>query len=69
MRFLGLSEDEQIALKRLVKTGRTAAYKRRRAQILLQADENRSGGGLQDKNTATNHDNVCSWVKTNSLLG
>ncbi|MBX2808888.1 MAG: helix-turn-helix domain-containing protein, partial [Cellvibrionaceae bacterium] len=49
-----LSADEQIALKRLVKTGKAAAYKRQRAQILLQADENRSGGGLQDKKIADN---------------
>lgn len=44
-----LSEDERCQLTRLVKTGKSAAYKRQRAQILLQVDENRSTGGLPDK--------------------
>ena len=44
-----LSEEERDQLNRLVKTGKTAAYKRQRAQILLKADENRATGGLQDK--------------------
>ena len=44
-----LSEDERQELTRLVKTGKAAAYKRQRAQILLKADESRPNGGLQDK--------------------
>ena len=47
-----LCEDERNELTRLVKTGKAAAYKRLRAQILLMADENRPGGGLQDKEIA-----------------
>ena len=44
-----LSEDEREELTRLVKTGKAAAYKRQRAQILLKADESCPNGGLQDK--------------------
>ena len=44
-----LSEEERNQLNRLVKTGKTAAYKRQRAQILLKADDNRATGSLQDK--------------------
>ena len=51
-----LSEDERIELTRLVKTGKAAAYKRQRAQILLKADENGSDGGWQDKDIAKSLD-------------
>lgn len=51
-----LSEDERQELSRLVKTGKAAAYKRQRAQILLKADENRPKGGLQDKDIADSLD-------------
>ena len=47
-----LSEEEHKALTKLVKTGKAAAYKRQRAQILLKADVNRSDGGLLDKDIA-----------------
>ena len=47
-----LSENERNELIRLVKTGKAAAYKRQRAQILLKADENRPNGGLQDRDIA-----------------
>ncbi len=51
-----MSEDERNELKRLVKTGKIAAYKRQRAQILLQADEDRPKGGFQDKAIAESLD-------------
>ena len=47
-----LSENERNELIRLIKTGKAAAYKRQRAQILLKADENRPNGGLQDRDIA-----------------
>lgn len=47
-----LSEEERKELTSLVKTGKAAAYKRQRAQILLKADANRPDGGLQDKEIA-----------------
>jgi len=34
-----LSSQERIELQRIVKTGRVAAIKRQRAQILLHADQ------------------------------
>lgn len=51
-----LSKEEHKALTKLVKTGKVAAYKRQRAQILLKADVNRSDGGLQDKDIAKSLD-------------
>lgn len=51
-----LSEDERSELTRLVKTGKAAAYKRQRAQILLKADENNPGGHMQDKDIANSLD-------------
>ena len=51
-----LSEEERNELNRLVKTGKAAAYKRQRAQILLKVDENRPNGGLQDKEVADSLD-------------
>lgn len=51
-----LSKEERKALTKLVKTGKAAAYKRQRAQILLKADANRLDGGLQDKDIAKSLD-------------
>ena len=51
-----LSKEEHKALTKLVKTGKVAAYKRQRAQILLKADVNRSDGGLHDKDIAQSLD-------------
>ncbi len=51
-----LSENERNELIRLIKTGKAAAYKRQRAQILLKADENRPNGGLQDRDIAESLD-------------
>ena len=51
-----LSKEEHKALTKLVKTGKAAAYKRQRAQILLKADVNRSDGGLLDKDIAQSLD-------------
>ena len=51
-----LGENERNELIRLVKTGKAAAYKRQRAQILLKADENRPNGGLQDREIAESLD-------------
>lgn len=51
-----LSKEEHEVLTKLVKTGRTAAYKRQRAQILLKADVNRPDGGLLDKDIAQSLD-------------
>ncbi len=47
-----LSDEERKELTRCVKTGKVAAYKRQRAQILLKADVNRPDGGLQDQEIA-----------------
>ncbi len=47
-----LSKEERKELTKLVKTGKTSAYKRQRAQILLKADVNHSDGCLRDKNIA-----------------
>ena len=58
-----LSEEERNGLTRLVKTGKAAAYKRQRAQILLKADENRPNGGLQDKDIAESLDVGTSTVE------
>jgi len=54
--IVSLSEDERKELTRLAKTGKAAAYKRQRAQILLKADVNRFDGGLQDKDIAKSLD-------------
>ena len=51
-----LNEDERNELTRLVKTGKAAAYKRQRAQILLKSDENRPNGGCQDREIAESLD-------------
>ncbi len=43
-----LSTIERQKLSKLVKTGKAAAYKRQRAQILLKADIGPEGPGLKD---------------------
>ena len=43
-----LFPDERDALQRLVDTGKAAAYKRRRAQILLKADQSLTGPAWTD---------------------
>ena len=43
-----LSEEERENLKKLVQTGKTAAYKRLHAQILLKADVSEHGDGWKD---------------------
>ena len=47
-----LSSEERTYLNKLVKTGKAAAYKRRRAQILLKADCGEEGSGLKDSDIA-----------------
>jgi len=47
-----LSCEERQHLNKLVKTGRAAAYKRQRAQILLKADCGKEGPGLKDRDIA-----------------
>lgn len=47
-----LSVTERQQLNKLVKTGKIAAYKRQRAQILLKADIGIEGPGLIDKDIA-----------------
>lgn len=44
-----LSEEERTELTKLVNTGRAAAYRRRHAQILLQADQGQHGPALYDR--------------------
>ena len=44
-----LSEEERAELTKLVKTGRVAAYRRRHAEILLQADQGQHGPALHDR--------------------
>jgi len=46
--IVNLSQAEREKLNRLVKTGKAAAYKRQRAQILLKADIGAEGPGLKD---------------------
>ena len=47
-----LSKAERQELSALVKTGKAAAYKRQRAQILLKADIGPEGSGLKDSDIA-----------------
>jgi transposase len=47
-----LSSEERQQLRKLVKIGRAAAYKRQRAQILLKADIGKEGPGLKDHEIA-----------------
>lgn len=51
-----LSKAERQALSALVKTGKVAAYKRQRAQILLKADIGPEGAGLNDSDIAASID-------------
>ncbi len=51
-----MSTDERQQLNKLVKTGKVAAYKRQRAQILLKADIGIEGPGFKDKDIATSLD-------------
>jgi hypothetical protein len=51
-----LSATERQQLKQLVKTGKVAAYKRLRAQILLKADIGTEGFGFKDKDIAASLD-------------
>ena len=44
-----LSEEERTELTKLVNTGRAAAYRRRHAEILLQADQGQHGPALYDR--------------------
>ena len=44
-----LSEEERSELTKLVKTGRAPAYRRRHADILLQADQGQHGPALYDR--------------------
>ncbi len=47
-----LTADERIELEKLLKVGRTAAYKRRHAQVLLKVDEGELGPAWTDERTA-----------------
>lgn len=47
-----LEVEERMDLQRLVKTGKVAAYKRQRAQILLKADVGPEGPGWTDQEIA-----------------
>ena len=44
-----LSEEERSELTKLVKTGRAPAYRRRHAEILLQADQGQHGPARHDR--------------------
>ena len=44
-----LSEEERSELTKLLKTGRAPAYRRRHAEILLQADQGQHGPALHDR--------------------
>lgn len=50
--IVNLSQAEREKLSTLVKTGKAAAYKRQRAQILLKADIGPEGPGLKDSDIA-----------------
>ncbi len=45
---VSLAADEREALRALVSTGRTAAYRQTHARILLMSDESRADGGMTD---------------------
>jgi len=47
-----LEREERNQLNKLVKTGKAAAYKRQRAQILLKADIGEAGSALKDREIA-----------------
>ena len=44
-----LNEQERAELTKLVRTGRTPAYRRRHAEVLLQADQGQHGPALHDR--------------------
>ena len=46
---VNLTEEEQEELKGLVSKGRTAAYRRIHARILLLGDENQAMGAMRDE--------------------
>jgi len=48
-----LSDQERNELKRLINTGKTAAYKQRHARILLLADKGPQGPAMKDDDIAT----------------
>jgi transposase len=48
-----LAQEEREELESLVKRGKVAAEKRRRAQILLKADAGAEGSGLTDQEVAS----------------
>ena len=50
--IIRLDREERRYLNRLVKTGKSAAYKRQRAQVLLKADVGEKGSGLKDHDMA-----------------
>ena len=47
-----LSEQERLSLEDMIGKGKVAAYKRRRAHILVLADEAGEHGGMKDKDIA-----------------
>jgi len=47
-----LSSEERVDLQRLVKTGKVAAFKRQRAQILLNVDQSQDGPALKNTEVA-----------------
>ena len=47
-----LTSQERNQLKRLINTGKTAAYKQRHARILLLADRYPEGPALKDEDVA-----------------
>jgi len=49
---VSLSKQERFELNQLVTTGRTAAFKRRRAQILLNVDQGEFGSSLKNTEVA-----------------
>jgi transposase len=50
--IIELTSEERKLLKRLINTGKVAAYKQRHARILLLADEGREGPGMIDDDVA-----------------
>jgi len=61
-----LSQSERQYLLQLVKTGRVAAYKRQRAQILLQADIG-SGKVFGKKGSSTVKGSTPRWGATGTF--
>jgi hypothetical protein len=64
-----LTEAERLELKALVAAGKAAATKRQRAQILLAADEDRTGGGMKDEDIARVLDvSICTVERARCAL-